>query len=85
MPFSKTTCWAINRQLAGFWWGLVAWTMEEVIGIKITMVGDALPMNEDAIILPNHQSSSDIPALLWLARKKGMVGNIKWFVKDEIK
>jgi len=84
-PFSKNACWKFNRAIANFWWGLVAWSMEHVLQIKITLTGDFIPSNENAILLPNHLSGADIPPLLWLAWKKGMTGNIKWFVKDELK
>ncbi len=85
LPIFVQTRLRFNRELAGFWWGLVASTMERRLEIKIEVVGDALPMNENAILLPNHQSTADIPPLLWLAWKHGMADNIKWFVKDPIK
>lgn len=85
LPIFVQTRLAFSRKLAGFWWGLVASTMENRLNIKIELVGDELPMHENAILLPNHQSTADIPPLLWLAWKHGMAGGIKWFVKDEIK
>lgn len=84
-PFSKKTCWAVNRRIADFWWGLVALSMEHILKVNINLSGDILPYGENAILLPNHQSSADIPSLIWLARKCEMVGNLKWFVKDALK
>ena len=84
-PFSPKICRTLNRYIVGVWWGLVAWSMERVIKIVIHVTGDELPMYENAILIPNHQASADIPVLLCLALQKGMIGNLKWFVKDDLK
>ena len=47
--------------------------------------GDELPQTENAVVIANHQSMTDVQALFLLARKAGRLGDLKWFVKNSLK
>ena len=49
------------------------------------MTGDALPAGENALVIVNHQTMTDVQVLFLLARKAGRLGDLKWFVKDSLK
>ncbi|KAI8979128.1 acyltransferase-domain-containing protein [Mycotypha africana] len=51
----------------------------------ITFSGDKLPMEENALVISNHQSWTDIYLIHAVANRKGMLQNCKYFVKDSIK
>lgn len=84
-PFSKPAFRAMNRWCAAQIWGWWAHMAEETNGIDVVFSGDPLPGPENALVLPNHQSISDVMVLLCLARRTGRIGDLKWFVKDPIK
>jgi len=85
LPISKRWFRAYNRTLAGVIWGYWAWALDHVNGLRIEMTGDPLPMAEDAIVICNHQTMSDIVVIVCLAYTKGRIGDLKWMVKDGLK
>jgi lysophosphatidic acid acyltransferase/lysophosphatidylinositol acyltransferase len=85
LPFSRRVCRRINRQCAQTWWSACALTLEKISGIQLDLDGDSPPPAENAIVICNHQSMADIPVLFLLGIRTRRLGDIKWFVKEELK
>jgi len=85
IPFSHRRFRALNRALANLYWGWCTSAAELVHGVSIDISGDPVPARESAIVVVNHQQMADIPFLLFLARDKDRLGDMKWIVKDIIK
>lgn len=85
LPFSRATFRRFNRFAANLWWGWCVLGMRRLHGIQVEITGDDVPAGDDAIVLCNHQSMSDIPVLFELAWRKGRLGDLKWYVKDVLK
>jgi 1-acyl-sn-glycerol-3-phosphate acyltransferase len=85
LPFSKKTFQIINRFAADFWWGLCVSSAKLCYGASLKITGDVVPEKESVIVVPNHQDMPDITFLMFLARSKHRLGDLKWFVKDPIK
>ena len=83
--FSPGAFRRVNQRLARLWWGWCALGAEKVYGTKWIMSGDDVPMQENAIVVLNHQEMADITVTFSFARAKGRVGDLKWFVKDVLK
>jgi 1-acyl-sn-glycerol-3-phosphate acyltransferase len=84
-PFSKTLFRKINRRLANWWWG-ICYKMSRISGVTYEIHSTTpIPPKENIILLGNHQAATDIPAVFALAVAKGRLGDLKWFVKHEIK
>lgn len=84
-PFSEKKFSSANAGLAGMWWTWCTYFLENVNGARMHYTGLNLPMGERAIVICNHQSMADIPIILSLARRKGRISALKWFVKDMLK
>lgn len=84
-PLSDKAFRSFNRSLAGLWWGWCAMTAERINGIRFHFLGDPLPVSENAIVLVNHQEMTDILVMLSVAKAQRTLGDLKWFVKDELK
>ncbi len=85
VPFSKKAFRVYNRWAANTWWGLCVVLARFVHGVRIVLTGDSIPRKENAIVVSNHQQMPDITFLMFLAKAKGRLGDLKWFVKDSIK
>ncbi|PIE05928.1 MAG: hypothetical protein CSA75_02185 [Sorangium cellulosum] len=84
-PFSRSAFRSANRWLANTWWGWCVTWGQILYDINIIVSGDDVPMRENAIVVANHQDMADIPFLMNLAIKKDRLGDMKWFVKKNIK
>lgn len=84
-PFSQRTYRQINRYFADRYWAYLVYMVETVNGIEVTFSGDELPVDDNALLIPNHQNIADIPILLSLAKRKQRLGDMKWFMKSIIK
>ncbi len=84
-PFSRRAFRKANRELAGGWWTWLARSTEVLYGGSIVVTGDAVPDQENALVLVNHQSMSDVPAVLSYARERRCVGDLKWFAKNSLR
>lgn len=84
-PFSSKAFRSINRWFANFWWGLSYVWAEKGYGVHVEITGDEVPMQENALLVSNHQEMPDIPVLFKLAYQKKRLGDLKWYVKDIIK
>lgn len=84
-PFSARLFRLFNWLCADRYWAYLAYMIEHVNRLKVTILGDDLPAKENALVIANHQQMSDIPSLMFLASRKRRLGDMKWFVKDVIK
>ncbi len=85
LPFHPHAFRKINRFIADSWFGILRWTIEVPLRIKVLTTGDTLPWQENAFVIANHQAMADIPILGCVAHPSGRKGDFKWFVKDPIK
>ncbi len=84
-PFSRRLVRKLNREIANAWWGACDLWAEHWWKIDIVIVGDEIPDDENALVLANHRTMADITTLFRLARRKGRLGDMKWYVKDVVK
>lgn len=84
-PFSTRTFRRINRWCADTWWGWCVLAAERFNGTRVVLSGDPLPPDENALVVSNHQQMPDITALMALARSSGRLGDLKFFVKSQLK
>ena len=85
LPFSRAGFRAFNRACANTWWNWCVIYAERFQGLQVRITGDALPKEENAIVVANHQNYSDIVVLLCLGARHARLGDMKWFVKDVLK
>ncbi len=85
VPFSGRAFRAYNRFLADTWWGWCVTLAQLYYGTRIVVTGDPIPPLENAIVVPNHQEMPDTTFLMFLAKSKGRLGDLKWFAKDVVK
>lgn len=85
LPFSRRLYQQYNRMIAALIWGWWAWGIQNIVGVRINITGDPRPAGEDAMVIANHQSMSDIVAILCLALTQKRIGDVKWMVKDVVK
>ncbi|OFZ17147.1 MAG: hypothetical protein A2X86_01470 [Bdellovibrionales bacterium GWA2_49_15] len=84
-PFHQKLFRKINSRCAGGWWSLCETVIRRVRKVDVVITGDSIPFEENALIICNHQSMADIPALFKTAKSAGRIGDMKWFVKDVLK
>ena len=84
-PFSRQAFRKVNREVADWWWGMCVTLSRRVYGIHLELYGDEIPMGENALLSANHQQMPDITFLMMLARSRDRLGDLKWFVKDQLK
>jgi 1-acyl-sn-glycerol-3-phosphate acyltransferase len=84
-PFSRRTFRSINRWCADTWWGWCVDVASRFNGTRIVLSGEDLPTDENVILVSNHQQMPDITALMALAKSKGRLGDLKFFVKHALK
>jgi 1-acyl-sn-glycerol-3-phosphate acyltransferase len=85
LPFSRRLFRTINTRIAATWWGGCVALSRAINNQRVEVSGDTLPQNENAVVMLNHQSMSDIPVLLDLAYNSGRLRDLKWYVKDILK
>ena len=85
LPFSRSAFRRVNRWCANTWWGECVVGAEELNGTRIIITGGDVPMRENALLVANHQQMPDIPAVMKLAKTKGRLGDLKFFVKKQLK
>ncbi len=85
LPFSRRAFRAVNRWCAGTWWGWCVIGAERINGTRITFTGDDVPARENALLIANHQQMPDIPAIMKFCKTKDRLGDMKYFVKKQLK
>lgn len=84
-PFSRRAFRRINREVADNWWGQCVTLSRWLNKAHIIVTGDHVPMRENAVVLANHQQMPDITYLMMFARTRDRLGDLKWFVKNQLK
>ncbi len=85
LPFSLTAFRAVNRWCADTWWGLCVIGAERFNGTQMIFTGDDVAMRENALLISNHQQMPDIPAIMKFCKTKDRLGDMKYFVKKQLK
>jgi lysophosphatidic acid acyltransferase/lysophosphatidylinositol acyltransferase len=85
LPFSRRAFRALNRWCADTWWGWCVTGAELFYGVRMIFTGDDVPMREDALLISNHQQMPDIPAIMKFCKTKDRLGDMKYFVKKQLK
>jgi 1-acyl-sn-glycerol-3-phosphate acyltransferase len=80
-PFSRRAFRRFNRWAADTWWGWCVLASRHLMDTRPVVTGDPVPPSENAVVVANHQDMPDITFLMDLARQKGRLGDLKWFVK----
>jgi 1-acyl-sn-glycerol-3-phosphate acyltransferase len=85
IPFSRQAFRRFNRWCADTWWGWCVVGAERINGTRIVVTGDEVPERENVLLIANHQQMPDIPVIMKLARSKERLGDLKFFVKKQLK
>jgi 1-acyl-sn-glycerol-3-phosphate acyltransferase len=85
LPFSRTAFRAVNRWCADTWWGLCVIGAEHFNGTQMIFTGEDVAMRENAMLISNHQQMPDIPAIMKFSKTKERLGDLKFFVKKQLK
>ena len=85
LPFSRRAFRALNRWCADTWWGWCVTGAELVYGVEVIFTGDDVPTRENALLIANHQQMPDIPAIMKFCKTKDRLGDMKYFVKKQLK
>jgi lysocardiolipin and lysophospholipid acyltransferase len=85
LPFSRRAFRAVNRWCANTWWGLCVTAADRFYKVQVIFTGDDVPMRENVLLVVNHQQMPDIPAIMKFARTKDRLGDLKFFVKKQLK
>ena len=85
LPFSRRGFRAVNRWCADTWWGFCVTGAELIYGVRVIFTGDDVPMRENALLISNHQQMPDIPAIMKFSKTKERLGDLKFFVKKQLK
>jgi 1-acyl-sn-glycerol-3-phosphate acyltransferase len=84
-PFSRRAFQSFARWGADTWWGWCVTLAQRLHGTHLIVTGDPVPPEESAVVVVNHQQMADIVFLMMYARSKGRLGEMRWFVKDQLK
>jgi len=84
-PVSKRAFRRCNRWCANTWWGWCVIGAEKLNGTEIVVTGEDVPARENALLIANHQQMPDIPVIMKLAKTKDRLGDLKFFVKKQLK
>jgi 1-acyl-sn-glycerol-3-phosphate acyltransferase len=85
LPFSRRAFRGLNRWCADTWWGWCVTGAELAYGVRVIFSGDDVPMRENALLIANHQQMPDIPAIMKFCKTKDRLGDMKYFVKKQLK
>ena len=85
LPFSAKAFRAVNCWCAGTWWGWCVTFAEKANRTEIVFSGTDVPPRENALLVANHQQMPDITAIMKFAKTKDRIGDLKFFVKQQLK
>lgn len=85
LPLSRSLFRRVNREIADLWWGLCVAVGRSWHGVQVVYSGDDPPPRENVVLVANHQDMADITFLMFLAHRKKRLGDMKWFVKRQLK
>ncbi|KAB2955286.1 MAG: acyltransferase [Thermoanaerobaculia bacterium] len=84
-PVSSGLFRRVNRWAAGRFWGWCARATLSFPRTRVVFSGDAALPRENAVLIANHQSMTDVQVLFLLARRERRLGDLKWFVKSSLR
>ena len=84
-PFSRRGHRRFMAMGAVAWWRLFLFLSRLCHGVRVEFSGDPVRPGENALIIANHQQMTDITFLTFVAERGERLGDLKWFVKDEVK
>jgi len=84
-PFSRRAFRSYNRWAADLWWGWCVTTVRRIYGTRVVVTGDVPPVGENVLLMANHQQMTDITFLMFLARRCGRLGDMKWMLKKVLR
>ncbi len=73
------------REVPYAFWSYAMFVAEQFLPYSINLEAKSIPFKENALILSNHQTGADILGLSALAKRGGMLGDIKYMAKDILK
>lgn len=75
------------RFFAGTYWSYIVWMLEKVpqLRVEIRSRPEKFPLGENAVMIANHQSYVDPLVLLVIAYRLKAVGDLRFFVKEQLK
>jgi 1-acyl-sn-glycerol-3-phosphate acyltransferase len=85
LPFSRKAFRAVNRWCADTWWGWCVTGAERFNGTQVIFTGEDVAKRENALLIANHQQMPDIPAIMKFCKTKERLGDLKFFVKKQLK
>ncbi|MBP1642526.1 MAG: 1-acyl-sn-glycerol-3-phosphate acyltransferase PLS1-like [Acidobacteria bacterium] len=84
-PLSSGAFRRVNRWAADRFWGWCARATLSLHRTRVVFTGEASLPRENAVLIANHQSMTDIQVLFLLARRERRLGDLKWFVKSSLR
>lgn len=85
LPLSRRAFLAYNRGGAGLWWRCFGLLVRALHGARVEVSGDPLPVGGNLLVIANHQQMTDICFLALLADRQRAAGDLKWFVKRQMR
>jgi len=85
VPFSRRAFRRFNRWCASAWWGACVVLAERLNRTRIVVSGETVPPRENVLVIANHQQMTDITTIMAFARSKRRLGDLKFFVKHQLK
>ncbi|HUT78987.1 MAG TPA: 1-acyl-sn-glycerol-3-phosphate acyltransferase [Polyangia bacterium] len=85
LPVSRRAFLAYNRGGARLWWRLFGLLVRALHGARVEVTGDRLPRGGNLLVVANHQQMADICFLALLADRQRAAGDLKWFVKRQVR
>ena len=86
-PFVPAIADWSGRFFADRYWSYVVWLLQKVYKLRfdIECHPEHIPEGETVVLIANHQSYVDPLVLLTIARRFKAIGDLRFFVKDELK
>lgn len=84
-PFSGQAFRRLNRWAAETFWGACARVTLAIHRTRVVFTGDPELPPENAVLIANHQSMTDVQVLFLLAKRERRLGDLKWFVKRSLR
>ena len=82
---SPKLVYELSSLIAASVWAWIQLIFESFNGARIKCTGDALPRGESAIVVANHVAWADFYMIQALAKKAGMLGYCRYFVKSQLR
>jgi len=77
--------YSLSSRIAARIWAGIQRICVERNHARIIIAGDQLPAGESAIVVANHVEWTDFYMIQALAQRSGMLGNCRWFAKQQLR